>query len=100
MSHLNHVDYEWAITWSFDKKLAGLTGGIGHRNPCGIIGDPHGSPFKMFADGHLLFEGVFVGGADHDGVEPLEDFGVDQGCDEIQYEQSDGKWKSLQLEAA
>ena len=100
MDNMDYIDYEWAITWSFDQKLAGMTGGLDHRNPCGIISDPHGSEFKMLADGHLLFEGVLVGCAEHDGTEPLEDFGAEHGCDEIQYKQANGEWNSLQLEEA
>lgn len=94
--------YGWLITKDHigkgDDSCEGVAG------PRGIAPALHeklkqgeGIPFKMHDDDdELYFEGRIIG--DHDGFEPLDDFGMpNAGCTMIYYEDTpgSGRWEVL-----
>ena len=92
--------YQWTITKDHlpESGEKNDVGKVGPRTATmtaeEIAGNPEGQQFRMLDDDRqLYYEGVIVG--DHDGFEPLDDFGTpNAGCTIIQY-QENGQWTDL-----
>lgn len=83
--------YNWVITADhIETDAVGTTGPMGHD-----INTENEAEFRMFDDdGVLYYEGKIWG--DHDGFEPLDDFGMpNAGCTDIQYKNKSGFFESL-----
>ena len=93
------ADYTWIVTR--DSVLGDSSDAVGRIGPQGssnrarfdqVIID--GEHFRMLnADGEPQFSGYVLG--DYRGGEPLEDYGIHNGCTTIEYER-DGEWCSLE----
>lgn len=91
--------YTWIVTR--DSILGESSEAVGKIGPSGagnraafdtvII---HGEHFRMLnAAGETQFSGYILG--EYAGSEPLDDYGAENGCTRIEYEQ-DGKWVSVE----
>ena len=82
--------YNWVITADHIETDAVGTRHWSHDN----INAENETKFRMFDDdGVLYYEGKIWG--DHDGFEPLDDFGTpNAGCTYIMYKEAGG-WKEL-----
>ena len=90
--------YTWIVTQ--DSILGDSSDAVGMIGPSGskqrarfdeII--TNGDRFRLTnARGEVQFVGYIVG--DFDGPEPLEDYGLDNGCAGIEYER-EGQWLSV-----
>ncbi len=95
----NYADYTWIVTR--DTILGDSSEAVGKIGPSGspnrasfdsvII---HGEHFRMLNDaGEAQFSGYILG--NYHGREPLDDYGSENGCSLIEFEQ-DGEWLSLE----
>ena len=87
--------YTWVITQ--DKILGDSSDAVGKVGPSGAkerarfdVVIREGEHFRLLNQyGKAEFSGYILG--DYTGAEPLEDFGRENGCTDLEYE-SDGKW--------
>ena len=91
--------YTWVIT---RERIQGdASNVVGVIGPSGAKGRARfdvvvrkGDRFRLRTDvGHVEFSGYILG--DYDGTEPLDDFGQERGCTDIEYERA-GKWVTLE----
>ena len=89
--------YTWIVTR--DAILGDTSDAIGKIGPRGATHRErfdkiiiHGAHFRLLNDdGEVQFTGYILG--DYQGIEPLADYGRDNGCTQIEYER-DGGWQS------
>lgn len=96
--------YAWIITWC-DRELFNPADTIGAIGPREVTFEQEellrmaaaagGKHFRMYDDdGTLYYEGWIIG--DHEGFEPLDEFGTpDGGASEIHYRNDEGTWERL-----
>ena len=90
--------YTWIVTQ--DSVLGDSSDAVGKIGPSGAKGRArfdtiitHGERFRMRnGAGEVQFVGYIVG--EFTGAEPLEDYGLDNGCAMVEYER-EGHWISL-----
>ena len=90
--------YTWIVTR--DSVLGDSSDAVGRIGPRGVQGRARfdtviveGEHFRMRnALGEVQFSGYILG--DYDGPEPLDDYGVPNGCSDIEYDK-DGRWVAL-----
>ena len=91
--------YTWIVT--ADSILGDSSDAVGRIGPKGAEGRARfdtvivqGEHFRMRnAAGEVQFSGYILG--DYEGPEPLDDYGVANGCSDIEYEK-DGQWVALE----
>ncbi len=87
--------YTWIVTR--DTVLGDSSDAVGKIGPRGAENRArfdmiiiHGEHFRLLNDaGETQFTGYILG--DFEGREPLDDYGVENGCSRIEYEQ-EGEW--------
>lgn len=92
-------EYTWIVTR--DTILGDSSDAVGRIGPRGAKNRERfdkviieGDHFRLLnADGNVQFSGYILG--DYSGREPLEDYGVGNGCTAIEYEH-DGAWISAE----
>ena len=95
----NYTRYTWIVTR--DTILGESSEAVGKIGPSGLTNRApfdsviiHGEHFRMLNDaGQAQFSGYILG--NYRGREPLDDYGSENGCSLIEFEQ-DGKWVSLE----
>ncbi len=95
----NYTHYTWIVTR--DTILGESSEAVGKIGPSGSTNRApfdsviiHGEHFRMLSDaGEAQFSGYILG--NYRGHEPLEDYGSENGCSFIEFEQ-DGEWVSLE----
>lgn len=95
----NYTHYTWIVTR--DTILGASSEAVGKIGPSGSTNRApfdaviiHGDHFRMLNDaGEAQFSGYILG--KYRGREPLDDFGSENGCSLIEFEQ-DGEWVSLE----
>ncbi len=93
--------YHWIVTR--DSIVGDSSDAIGKVGPSGTSSRPRfadliirGTHFRLLNDqGKVQFTGYILG--DFEGHEPLVDYGVDNGCSQIEYER-DGSWVPHKVE--
>ena len=87
--------YTWIVTR--DAVLGDSSNAVGKIGPTGAKSRErfdqvilHGDHFRLLNENNVTqFTGYILG--DFEGMEPLTDYGYDNGCIQIEYER-DGKW--------
>jgi len=95
----NYTHYTWIVTR--DTILGDSSEAVGKIGPSGSVDRApfdsviiHGEHFRMLnAAGEAQFSGYILG--NYRGREPLDDYGSENGCSLIEFEQ-DGEWLSLE----
>ena len=90
--------YTWIVTR--DAVLGDTSDAVGKIGPRGAAHRErfdkiiiHGAHFRLLNDaGEVQFTGYILG--DYKGMEPLDDYGRNNGCSRIEYER-DGQWQAL-----
>ena len=93
------ADYTWIVTR--DSVLGDSSDAVGRIGPKGAANRARfdkviidGEHFRMLnADSQPQFSGYILG--EYQGSEPLDDYGMTNGCSIIEYER-DGEWHSLE----
>lgn len=94
-----YTHYTWIVTR--DTILGDSSEAVGKIGPSGATNRApfdsviiHGEHFRMLNDaGEAQFSGYILG--NYRGREPLDDYGVDNGCSFIEFERN-GEWISLE----
>jgi hypothetical protein len=95
----NYTHYTWIVTR--DTILGDSSEAVGKIGPSGSVDRApfdsviiHGEHFRMLnAAREAQFSGYILG--NYSGREPLDDYGSENGCSLIEFEQ-DGEWLSLE----